>query len=89
MMKLTPPQKQILEKLIYPEPFSRVQEETGMDYGSLRDELMQLINHGFVEVFEQGDNPNRILHLYDTDNLQLFAFRATKRGLAGIKNIRL
>jgi hypothetical protein len=83
-MKLSSSEKQVLSYLIFPEPFSRVLEETGMPYGSLRDDLMNLVSHGYVEVYEiDGSRP--VSPFYDSDNLQLFAFKATKSGLKQIQ----
>ncbi len=83
-MKLTASEKQVLSFLIFPEPFSQVQEESGMPYGSLRDDLMNLVSHGYVEVYEI-DGSRSVSPFYDSDNLELFAFKATKSGLKVIQ----
>lgn len=84
MKKVTKTQRKILDRLIYPEPFKRVQQETGLTYGELRDDLIQLINAGCVEVTEGEGQKISYHNFYDADNLQLFTFRATKRGLTYI-----
>lgn len=85
MNKPTPPQKQILDKLLYPEPFEKVQEETGMDYGVLRDELISLISYGYIVAYESEEGPEADIHFYDNDNLHLFTFKATKQGLTALR----
>lgn len=84
MRKITPPQKRILEKLIFPEPYEKVLEETGMHQGELRDELINLISFGYIVAYETDTGLEQKLEFYDTDNLQLFTFQATKQGLAEI-----
>ena len=42
-MKLTDSEKSILRELIFPEPFEHIQEETGLGFGTIRDDLIKLI----------------------------------------------
>lgn len=81
MPTITSVQKLILEKLIFPEPFERILEETGLHTGTLRDELINLLSYGYVEAHETSNGREQDIDFYDTDNLQLFSFRATKQGL--------
>ena len=83
-MKLTDSEKKVLDFLIFPETFERLREESGMDSGSLRDDLMHLISHGYIEVFEKNGTQS-VSPFYDTDNLHLFSFKATKTGLGVIQ----
>lgn len=85
MTKPTEPQKRILDKLLYPEPFEKVQEETGMEYGVLRDELISLINYGYIVAYESDSGSEANIHFYDNDNLHLFTFKATKQGLTAMR----
>ncbi len=85
MNRPTSPQKQILDKLLYPEPFENIQEETGLDYGILRDELISLINYGYVVAYESDGGSEANIHFYDNDNLHLFTFKATKLGLTALR----
>ena len=84
MAKVTKQQRKILDRLIYPEPFENVLSETGIKPGELRDELIQLVNHGYVEVWKNEQNWSHKIRFFDTDNMQLCNFRATKSGLKQI-----
>lgn len=84
MRKLTPSERLILERLIFPEPFDVIMEETEMAYGPLRDDLINLVNFRFVEVVEPDDE-DRGTPFYDSDNIRDCRFRATKIGLKTIR----
>ncbi|HKL19633.1 MAG TPA: hypothetical protein VJ905_11715 [Halalkalibaculum sp.] len=86
--KITKSERRVLERLIFPETFQVIMEETGLLYGELRDDLINLLNFGFVEAYEVEGSKLALTKFYDSDNLQDFTFRATKRGLSAIKNIR-
>jgi len=82
--KLTPSEKQILRELIYPESFRHIQTETALSYGAIRDDLIKLINHGFIEVYDEASpTPSPF---YDSDNIEQFSYKATKSGLKQIQN---
>jgi hypothetical protein len=83
--KLTPSENAILRELIYPEPFSHIQEETGLSYGAIRDDLIKLINHGYIEVFDSATLIS-VSPFYDSDNIHQFSFKATKTGLKRIQS---
>lgn len=83
-MKLTASEKQVLNFLIYPETFERLLKESDMKSGPLRDDLMNLVSRGYVEVFEKSGNRS-VSPFYDTDNLHQFSFKATKSGLGVIR----
>jgi hypothetical protein len=80
MMKLTPSEKEVLSYLIFPEPFQSILEESGMPQGALRDDIMNLVSHGYIEVYDL-EGSQSVSPFYDSDNLQNFAFKATKTGL--------
>ncbi len=82
-MKVTPTQKQVLRQLIFAETFDVIKNECGLMRGELRDDLTQLIHAGLIEVFDI-DGAKRVLS-YDSDNLELFSFRASKQGLSHIR----
>ncbi len=82
--KHTLSEKHILSLLIYPESFSYIQSETGLSYGAVRDDLMNLINHGYIAVYKNEKNPVPA-SFYDTDRIEEFHFRATKTGLKTIQ----
>ena len=84
-MKLTPSEKQILRFLIFPETFEDLLEESGVTYGTLRDDLINLISHRYVEVYT-FDKSTPVSPFYDSDNLEQFAFKATKTGLKSIQS---
>ena len=83
--KLTPSETSILKLLIFPEEFRYIQEETEMSFGAIRDDLMKLKNHGYVEVFESSSSPSST-PFYDSDNIDQFSFKATRMGLKRIQN---
>lgn len=82
MHKVTRTQQTILRNLLYPEPYNRLLNETPVDAGTLRDELISLINQGFVEVYDEDKDTST--KFYDSDQLHLFQFRATSKGLKRI-----
>ncbi len=84
--KITKTEKQVLERLIFPEKFQDIMEETGLLHGELRDDLINLLSFGFVEAYERSGNKIALTSFYDTDNLQDFTFQATSKGLAEIKS---
>lgn len=84
-MKLTPSETAILRALIFPEEFSHIQEETKLSFGAVRDDLIKLINHGFIEVFDESSGPAPTA-FYDSDNIEQFSFKATRMGLKRIQN---
>lgn len=86
--KITASERRVLERLIFPEKFQVIMDETGLLYGELRDDLINLLNFGFVEAYEVQGSKIALTKFYDSDNLQDFTFRATKRGLSAIKNIQ-
>jgi len=82
--KITTSEHSVLERLVFPEPFSSIMDETGLQYGELRDDLINLLNFGFVEAFEGSDDRITPTKFYDSDNLQKFTFRATSKGLSAL-----
>lgn len=83
--KLTPSERKILRELIFPEPFSHLISETGYTFGMIRDDLINLINHGFIAVYSQEDL-RPLSPFYDSDNIDQYSFQATKSGLKTIQN---
>jgi len=83
--KVSTSEKLVLERLIFPESFYVIMEETGLQYGELRDDLINLLNFGFVEAYEKKNRKILLTGFYDSDHLQDFTFRATKKGLSAIK----
>lgn len=84
--KITKTEKRVLERLIFPEKFQDIREETGLLQGELRDDLINLLSFGFIEAYERTGNKIALTSFYDTDNLQDFTFQATSKGLAEIKS---
>lgn len=82
--KLTPSESQILRELIYPETFGHIQSETALSYGAIRDDLIKLINHGYIEVYDEDSSAPS--PFYDSDNIEHFLFKATRSGLKQIQN---
>lgn len=84
-IKLTDSERSILRELIFPESFDHLLTETGLSYGAIRDDLITLINLGFIEVYEDR-TCNRVTPFYDSDQIDDFYYKATKRGLKSIQN---
>jgi len=87
MRKLFPSEKLILSRLIFPEPYDVILEETGLHSGALRDDLINLINYHLIEVVNFDHPDNKVVSTYDADNIQDFSFRATKTGLKQIREL--
>jgi len=85
MRKVTTSEKKILDRLLYPESFYVIMQETGLSRGELRDDLINLINAGMIHTYEQDQNSKKLTSFYDTDNLHNFSFRATQLGLRALK----
>ena len=83
--KITPSERAIIRELIFTEPFSHIAEETGFSYGTIRDDLINLINRGYIEVYSP-DGTRSVSPFYDSDNIHQFRFQATKTGLKTIQN---
>lgn len=84
--KITKTEQQVLEKLIFPETFEDILDETGLLYGELRDDLINLLSYHMIEAYEHNGNKISLTSFYDADNLQDFTFRATSKGLSEIKS---
>jgi hypothetical protein len=82
---LTKSEKTILRELIFQEPFEHLITETGYTYGTIRDDLIKLINHSYIEVFDTLSGQS-ISPFYDSDKIQQFSFKATKTGLKSIQD---
>lgn len=86
--KVSTSERNVLGKLIFPEQFETVLEETGLQYGELRDDLINLMSFGYIEAYKEQGNKIALTSFYDADNLQDFTFRATKKGLSQIRSTR-
>jgi hypothetical protein len=84
MRKLTKSERAVIERLIFPEPFDVIMEETKMQFGELRDDLMNLVNYRYVEVVNIDEDTDSKMLFYDSDKIKEFSFRATKIGLKSL-----
>ena len=87
MRKLFPSEKKVLSRLIFPETYDVILEETGLQSGALRDDLINLINYRLIEIVDSDQNNVSGTSFYDADNLDDFTFRATKSGLKQIREL--
>ena len=87
MRKLFPSEKKVLARLIFPESYEVLLDETGLPTGALRDDLINLINYRLIEVVNLDKGKHTGTSFYDADNLQDFSFRATKTGLKQIREL--
>ncbi|MDR8390834.1 hypothetical protein NC796_06785 [Aliifodinibius sp. S!AR15-10] len=86
--KVSTSEQNVLGRLVFPESFETVLNETGLQYGELRDDLINLMSFGYIEAYEKKGNKIALTSFYDADNLQDFTFRATKKGLSEIRGSR-
>lgn len=85
MRKITPSEKLIIERLIFPETFEVIQEETELPYGALRDDIINLVNFRLIEISVSDSMLDNGTGFYDSDKLNNCTFRATSAGLKQIK----
>lgn len=89
MRKLLATELLVIQQLVYVESFHTIQSDTGLQYGELRDDLINLYDSGYIEVFEDQDTtvPKKLPY-FDSDRPQLFSYRATKSGLDAMKRFQ-
>lgn len=89
MPSITTSQYQVLQQLVFTESFNSVQAETGLSYGELRDDLINLLSNGLVEVYTDPDEHAFIKRThFDSDHPNRYYYRATKTGLDAMKTYR-
>ncbi|MEX0720262.1 MAG: hypothetical protein WD059_06310 [Balneolaceae bacterium] len=88
MRKLTPSEKRILNRLIFPESFEVIQEETNLQFGEIRDDLINLMNHHLIEVVDPENPDSHTTIFSDADNLKESMFRITKSGIKHISKTK-
>jgi hypothetical protein len=85
MRKLTPSERNILDRLIFPEPFEVIKEETQLQQGELRDDIINLMNSRLIEVVDP-EHPNQNGTIpFDSDNVQDSTYRITQSGIKHMK----
>ena len=85
MKKIEASKRKIIESLLYPESFDTILEETELHRGEIRDDLMQMLNSGFIKAMVEGkEHHNNITSFFDSDNLEDYTFQATKRVLKAL-----
>ena len=85
MRKLYASEIEVLSRLIFPEPYDVLLEETGLPPGALRDDLITLINFRLIEVWQSGSVETNRATSYDSDHIEGYTFRATATGLKHIR----
>jgi hypothetical protein len=81
MRKLTPSEHKILDRLIFPEPFDVIQDETQLKYGELRDDIINLMNSRLIEAVNPDEPNQNKTYPFDSDNVKDSTFRITKSGI--------
>ena len=82
MGKITKSQRQILETLMYVEPYDHIRAETGLTFGEIRDDLITLSHHNMIEVYDGPDgNIGQKVRHFDNDHPESFYYRATREGM--------
>lgn len=87
MLKVTLPQKSILDRLIFPETITTIQEETGMQKGEIKDDIMQLLHMGLIKAVGFHQKDLKKMFFYDLDQVDGCLFQATPKGLKIIKQV--
>jgi len=85
---LTPSERKILDRLIFPESFEVIQEETELGYGELRDDIINLMNSRLIEVVDQESSGESKLSWFDSDNVKQSTYRITKSGIQHMKQVK-
>ncbi len=85
MRKLTPSERKILDRLIFPEPFSVIMEETELKFGELRDDIINLMNSRLIEVINPDHPAENRTPFFDSDNVQDATYQITKSGINHMK----
>ena len=83
-MKLNDIQHQIINALVFTEPFDTLAEEVTASEPVIAAELKELIDQRMVQVMEQVEGGLRKSFYYDSDNMRAFQYQATSRGLDGL-----
>lgn len=86
MRKLTPSERKILDRLLFPEPFEVIQEETQLAYGEIRDDIINLMNSRLIEVVDPDQPDAQSISLFDSDNIKDSTYRITKSGIKHMNN---
>ncbi|MEO1021128.1 MAG: hypothetical protein AAFW89_01175 [Bacteroidota bacterium] len=86
MRKLLPSERLILERLLFPESFEVIQEETSLNEGLIRDDIINLMNYRLIEALPLDDETDGS-SFYDADRLKEYRFRITKKGLKHLRMI--
>lgn len=84
MKKIEPSKQKIIESILYPESFQTILEETGLQRGEIRDDLIQLLNSGHIKAMVEGMEQHNMTSFFDSDNLEEYTFQATQRGLKAL-----
>ena len=85
---MTPSERKILDRLIFPESFEVIQEETELGYGELRDDIINLMNSRLIEVVDQESSGESKLSWFDSDNVKQSTYRITKSGIQHMKQVK-
>ncbi len=88
MRKLSTSEKQILDRLIFPESVDVIQEETNLQFGEIRDDIINLMNARLIEAIDPDKPEPRGTSFYDADNLKNYTFRITNSGLKHLANLK-
>ncbi|MEX0845646.1 MAG: hypothetical protein WD022_10205 [Balneolaceae bacterium] len=85
MRKLTPTERKILDRLIFPEPYEVIAEETQLKYGEIRDDIINLMNSRLIEVINTDHPDANSTPYFDLDNIRQSTFRITNAGINHMK----
>lgn len=78
-------QMQIINSLVFAEPFETLTEEVQATEPVIAAELKALIDKRYVQVLEDRSGALHKSFYYDSDNMRAFHYQATSRGLDGLE----
>ncbi|MEX0609266.1 MAG: hypothetical protein WD016_11855 [Balneolaceae bacterium] len=61
-----------------------IQEETKLQYGEIRDDLINMMSYNLIEVVDPEHPEGGTTLFSDSDNLKDYTFRITKSGMKQI-----
>lgn len=78
-----------MQQLVFIESFNSIQSETGLSFGELRDDIINLLSSGMIEVYADIDEHAELRRThFDSDHPNRYFYRATHSGMKAMKTYR-
>jgi len=71
----------IIDELYFVTPYTGLKEETGLSDTQLRNNLLHLVNKGWVRVYKSVNEESEVQQLDLESNYQSYFYLASKKGL--------